>query len=194
MFEFSFRLLACHLLMGFLLLTGCASPGPTLISKSAVVPAGVDLSGFWNVRAVSDASRSSRAVGPGEDVTGSSRRSKSRRQRSSSEASVQVFIEYGSSLKITQTDYSVFISYDRSIVEEYTFGENRLVSVGPIEAKRVSGWEGNSFVVETLDTAGNTLFETWSLQESDGVLTRSIRISDDEKDSFAREQFFDRKK
>ena len=86
----------------------------------------------------------------------------------------------------------MFISYDRSVVEEYTFGENRVTSIGPIEALRVSGWDGDSFVVETLDDTGTTLFETWHLAEDRALLVRDIRISKDEKDSFVRQQLFDR--
>ena len=71
----------------------------------------------------------------------------------------------------------MFISYDRSIVEEYTFGENRIVSVGPIEAQRVSGWHGNRFVVETLDTTDTILFETWYLESEGSVLVRDIRLA-----------------
>ncbi len=67
-----------------------------------------------------------------------------------------------------------------------------MVEIGPIEAKRVSGWEGNSFVVETLDTSGTTLFESWRLESTDSVLVRDIRISKGETDSFELRQVFDR--
>lgn len=107
--------------------------------------------------------------------------------------SAQVFLEYGESLKISQTDFGIFISYDRSIVEEYTFGENRLVTIGPIEANRVSGWEANAFVVETLDDDGTILIESWHLENNDTVLVRNIRINKGEKEKFALRQVFDRK-
>jgi len=121
-----------------------------------------------------------------------SRSQRSRRQKSASGISVQVFLEYGELLKISQTNYGMFIGYDRSIVEEFTFGENRIVSVGPIEARRVSGWEGNSFVVETLDKSGTTLFEAWHLDEDDTVLVRDIRMSRGDEDNFNLRQVFDR--
>ena len=95
-------------------------------------------------------------------------------------------------MKITQTNFGIFISYDRSIVEEFTFGENRVVTVGPIEARRVSGWEGNSFVVETLDDSGTTLFETWHLESDDALLIRDIRMSKGDEESFRLRQRFDR--
>jgi hypothetical protein len=78
------------------------------------------------------------------------------------------------------------------VVEEFTFGENRLVTVGPIEARRVSGWEGKSFVVETLDDSGTTLFESWHLDSDDSVLIRDIRLSKGDEESFSLRQLFDR--
>lgn len=104
-----------------------------------------------------------------------------------------MFLEYGTSLKLTQTQYGIFISYDRSVVEEYTFGENREIEIGPIEALRVSGWDGNSFVVETLDQSGTTLFESWHLDDDGSILVRDIRIAKGEKSSFFQQQIFDRK-
>ena len=107
-------------------------------------------------------------------------------------ASAQIFLEYGNLLKITQTDYGIFISYDRSVVEEFNFGENRLISIGPIEAQRASGWDGNLLVVETLDDSGTILYEAWHLESDDAVLVRDIRISKGEAITFEYQQTFDR--
>jgi len=105
---------------------------------------------------------------------------------------VQVFLENGELLKVTQTNFGIFISYDRSVVEEFTFGENRLEKIGPIEAQRVSGWEGGAFVVETLDEGGSKLFERWHFGNDAAVLIRDIRISKGEKETFSQRQVFDR--
>ncbi|MGB5246215.1 MAG: hypothetical protein WBN34_06680, partial [Woeseia sp.] len=43
---------------------------------------------------------------------------------------VYVFFENGEQLKISQTDHALFVSFDRAIVEEYRFGENRAIQVG----------------------------------------------------------------
>lgn len=104
-----------------------------------------------------------------------------------------MFLEFGEDVKISQTEHGLFISYDRSVVEEYTFGENRLIEIGPIEALRVSGWDETSFVVETLDREGSTLFESWQLDSSKAVLERNIRISRGDKDIYSVRQVFDRK-
>jgi hypothetical protein len=176
-----------------LFFVACAS-APMLVSKNPTVPEGVDLSGQWIVRGDSDLGRS-QMDGSQERLVVSSRSQRSqrsRRQRSSSGVSAQVFLEYGESLKITQTNFGIFISYDRAIVEEFTFGENRVVSVGPIEARRVSGWEGHSFVVETLDESGTTLFETWHLESDNTLLIRDIRMSKGDEENFRLRQLFDR--
>jgi hypothetical protein len=184
------RLLVKLALLSLCVLAGCAS-GPPLVAKDPAVPVGIDLSGRWLIR--SDLSnRTARTQGGEERLIPTSRPQRSRRQRSASGSSVQVFLEFGESLKITQTSFGMFISYDRSIVEEYTFGENRIVSIGPIEALRVSGWEGNAFVVETVDNTRTTLFESWYLDSDGSVLVRDLRMSKGDKESIKMQQVFDR--
>jgi len=176
--------------LGLLILAGCSS-APVLLSKDPTVPDGVDLSGRWIIRGDSSNQRF-RADSGEERLIPANRPQRSRRQRSPSGATVHVFIEFGKSLKITQTTHGIFISYDRSVVEEFTFGENRLVSIGPIEAMRVSGWEEQAFVVETVDDTGTTLYEAWHLDADDAVLMRDVRISKGEDDSYKIRQVFDR--
>jgi hypothetical protein len=178
-------------LLSAMLLSACGSE-PMLLSKSSAVPAGIDLSGFWLVRENLDRARMPVMDEGIERIISENKSQRSRRRRGSDGVSAQVFLEYGESLKITQTAYGIFISYDRSVVEEFTFGENRLVEVGPIEAKRVSGWEGSSFVVETLDESRTTLLEIWHLDKNAAVLVRDIQISKGEDVSFKTQQVFDR--
>ena len=164
-------------LMCIVLLLTLASCGSELLleSRSAAVPAGVDFTGYWQLRKDPDAKPVPVNVNGDEPpiiISSDRRQHRSQRRRSSSGTSAQVFLELGESLKITQTDFGIFISYDRSVVEEFTFGENRIINIGPIEAKRVAGWEADAFVVETLDDTGTILFEAWRLEESDAVLIR----------------------
>jgi hypothetical protein len=182
-------LLSCGLLCLFL--TACSSP-PVLIPKNAAVPAGVDLSGFWKALDGAKTGRLENSDGIRDELIRVSKVQRSRRQRSSTGVSAHVFLQYGTNLKITQTKFGIFISYDRSVVDEFTFGENRMVEVGPIEALRVSGWEGSAFVVETLDDSGTTLFESWHLEKGGSELVREIRISKGEKDNYLEEQRFER--
>jgi len=175
-----------------MLLAGC-SAAPALISKSAIVPAGVNLSGHWQIREGAETMRLPESADSDIRSILTSRQSRTRSSQRSSGIAAQVFLQFGHSLKITQTDHGLFISYDRAVVREFTFGENRLVTVGPIEARRVSGWEDNTFVVETLDTDGTTLFEHWYLDGAGDVLVRDIRMQKGDKEKFSLTQLFDRK-
>lgn len=192
---------SCRILLVCLILAACVSR-PALTSKSAVVPAGVDFSGQWQLQLGPGASRmpdvgsepririppaSSRSNSGGPSSDRPSRRS----QRSAGTA-VRVFLEFGESLKISQTRDGLFISFDRAIVEEYTFGENRVVSVGPIEAHRVSGWQEGVFVVETLDDGGTILTESWRLDADGNVLLRNISIVKGDDEQFSSQERFDR--
>lgn len=186
------RLVSSALCMA--VLCACAA-APTLDSKSAATPVGLDLSGRWQLRET-PADKSERkgklAKEPPIYIGDPKRAQRKRRDRRSLQNSVQIFLEHGEQLKISQTGFGLFISYDRSVVEEYSFGENRTVSVGPIEALRVSGWEGKSFVVETLDGSGATLFERWTLSGDGTSLLRDVQIARDEETSLSLQQRFDR--
>ena len=179
-------------------LTACA-PRPELPSKSAATPAGVDLSGSWRIRAAAAGPRAREGEQPQTiqvPPSSSSRRpqEKGRRPRSGAAdggADVWIFLEIGKVLGVTQTRDGLFISFDRSVVEAYTFGENRTVSVGPIEAQRVSGWVGHKLVLETMDKQGTVLTETWALDEGGAVLVRDIVVTQDERQLFSARQVFD---
>ena len=170
------------ILAALLLVTACASR-EELSPKSAVTPAGVDLSGTWQLRAengdtlrrISQARRE--AAGDGQSIVLPPKSTQSQtRKRSSDGTSVHVFLETGSTLKVSQTDFGLFISFDRAVVEEYRFGEKRETNVGPIVADRVSGWDGDAYVIETLDEDGAKLIETYRLDMADGSLVRTITI------------------
>lgn len=161
------RLALCIALVTVVLLGGCASR-EELTAKGAAIPAGVDLSGQWQLRA--------------SDRPG---------RRSADGSLVHVFLEMGEALKITQTDFGLFISFDRAIVEEYRFGEKRRISVGEIEADRVSGWEDNAYIIETLDMDGVKLIETYRLVDA-RTLSRSIVVVDDDERHVDVTQSFDR--
>ncbi len=173
-----------------LALYGCSSSGPVLEARSAAPPSGVDFSGLWLLRG---GEAPELGTGPRMEspiIETKRRRRPSRSSRKSS--SVHVFLETGKSLKITQTDHAFYISLDRSIVEEFVFGENRIVSVGPIEAQRVSGWEGDHYIVETLDEQGAVLRDEWRLDASGDVLLRDVSIVERDKVRLSIQQAFDR--
>ena len=181
------------LMLAAVILTGCSSK-PVLLSKDSGIPAGIDLSGRWTLRGdpgsdiKADRERELQIRIPTESTV--ERPTRSRSAGRSSGPSVQLFLESGTSLKITQTGEGLFISFDRSVVEEYTFGENRVVAIGPIEAQRVSGWEGRAFVVETLDDQGSVMTETWRLDDNGNTLVRDITVvRGGKQNSFSRQRF-----
>ena len=94
---------------------------------------------------------------------------------------------------MTQTEHGFFVSLDRSVVEEFSFGENRIVTLGPIEAQRVSGWEGATYIVETLDEEGVILRDKWRLDASGDVLLRDVSLVKREEVQFSLQQQFDRR-
>ncbi len=183
------------LLTLLLLLAACATR-EVLIAKSPVVPDGVDLSGQWLLsvdsndtnRTLADAEYE--AAGGFEDLLGE--RPRNRRSGRGRRALVHVFLETGERLRITQTDFGLFISFDRAVVEEYGFGEHRQANVGPILAERVSGWEVDGYVIETLDREGGKLVERYVLADDGRTLIRQITIYDGDDVEMSLEQRFQR--
>lgn len=168
---------------------------PTLEPRAGGNPQQVDLSGRWVLRAGDElpvtheqtirVPRSSAR----HQTNDSGRPQTERRSRGQT---VHLFLESGRVLKVSQTDYGLFFSFDRAVVEEYNFGENRVVSIGPVSAQRVSGWDGPAFVVETMDEEGHLLTERWRLREK--ALTREISIARGEDMVFSQRQVFDPEK
>jgi hypothetical protein len=177
----------------FVLLAGCAASVPVLPARSGGNPEQIDLTGQWELRGAADipVRRDETIYVPTvKDQRMQQPRRNSRRSRGSS---VHVFLTTGRHLKVTQTVYALFFSYDRAIVNEYNFGENRTATVGPIEAQRVSGWDGSTFIVDTMDPEGNQLTEKWSLAEGGALLRREISIDKGEKNSLSTTHVFERR-
>ena len=148
---------------------GACSSAQVLLTKPAAVPPGLDFSGSWVVSA----------------DTGST-------QPAARELLVHVFLETGKNLKVTQTESGLFFSFDRSVVEEYRFGENREISVGAISAARASGWDGRTYVIETLDDEGAKLIETYRMEKGGSILLRTMEIVHRNVKKLSREQVLNR--
>lgn len=188
------------LLLLAVLLAGCASR-EVLIPKSGEPPARVDFSGRWALRTdpdveqrrLNEAIRRTDGIDSGPILQpADARRDGYLLERRDHGGLVHVFLEHGRRLKITQTDSALFISFDRAVVEEFRFGENRKVSVGPVIADRVSGWGGDTYVVETLDENGMKLTERFELAENGDTLRRTIVLRARNHDSVSVVQEFDR--
>ena len=180
-------------------LAACASR-EILVAKNAEPPAGVNFSGQWKLRNnpaeqqrhINRAIRATDGVDQERPIVRQRQPREGERPRRSRSGLVHVFLEHGERLKITQTDAGLFLSFDRAVVEEYRFGENREVRVGPVVADRVSGWEGDDYVVETLDQSNMKLTERLSLQQGGQVLARTIILRGKDMEQQTIFQYFDR--
>lgn len=170
--------LARHgIVLALLLLAGCGSQ-PPLEARPGPVPAGIDFSGDWLVESEEGVPLTGVAA-PEQTIRVPPRDARRRppSPRGEVTADVRVFLEAGTRVRITQTPYTLFFAYDRAIVEEYTFGENRLVAVGPVAAQRVSGWEGEVFIVETQGKDGSLLTERWRFDAQRDRLLRDVALA-----------------
>lgn len=162
-----------------MLLVGSCGSREVLEPRPAANTAGTSLAGNWQRReqAGEIARQLNRAI---RETAGMPDRivvpfdDERRRPQRSKGGLAHVFLRDGNHLKITQTPYGIFISFDRSVVEEYRFGENRRISLGQVEAQRVSGWDGDDYVVETLGRNGMKMTERLSLSGDGTILTRAI--------------------
>jgi hypothetical protein len=185
-------------LFALVLLAGCVEP-EVLDPRDGTVPVGVDFTGTWEIlsnfredqRQLARAISRTDGIDDREIFRQSSRPSNSSRSRSGKAKGglVYIFLETGESLKITQTDYALFVSFDRSVVEEFRFGEYRTVTVGAAAAQRATGWEGNALVVDTLDRNRMKMTDRFELLDAGRVLQRTItlRSEDDETESLVQQ-------
>jgi hypothetical protein len=166
-------------LITLVLLASCGS-NETLLRKSADAPPEMTLTGQWELiedidTVLEDFDRAIRQTsGKASSGIPNSQSSRKIRSREKVGGLVHVFLENGKNLKITQVEFGLFISFDRSVVEEYQFGEVRMMSIGGAQAQRVSGWEGEDYVVETLGKEGMKLTERYHLIEPESRLYRQV--------------------
>ena len=166
------------------LLSACAGSGPPRLTPVGDdIPAEVSLEGRWMLQdGGGDAQRRIRKA----------EYRSSAGQRGTDGPSVYVFLRTGERLRITQTPYALFVSFDRSVVEEYRFREHRLVGVGPIEADRASGWIDGRYVIQTLDSEGALLEESYALGAGGGVLMRTVTVTYRNEAVLSLQQTYDR--
>lgn len=184
-------------------LAGCAAR-EVLVPKPAAPPPGINFSGSWDLRSdpdtaqrrLDDAIRRTDGVNERDLLQGPQlpRREGDGMivERRDPGGLVHVFLQHGRQLKITQTAGAIFVSFDRAVVEEFRFGENREVHVGPVVADRVSGWEGNAYVVETLDENRMKLTERYEFGEDRDSLRRTIVLRGRNQEAVTIVQEFER--
>lgn len=168
------------------LIVGCSTP-EVLEPRPGIAPSAINFSGKWLLR--SDKQRDDERIRKAIRITdgvsdeaifhssgaGTQPRSPSQSSRLKG-GLVYIFLETGSSLQITQTSHGLFISFDRAVVEEFRFGEDRLINIGEVEVQRVTGWEENELVVETLDKNSMKMTERFKLTKDGLVLHRTISL------------------
>ena len=186
-------------LVAALVLSGCAGSKEVLIPVRGPVPQGVDFTGEWRMQqdfaAMQDAIDSAvrRTDGIDERQLLKNIMSASNNPRRSRDVGglVHVFLENAARLRVTQTDAGLFMAFDRSVVEEYRFGEARMVNKGGAVAQRVSGWDGETYVIETLDQEGGMkLSERYRLEGE--TLNREIVLRSKELEEVRLTQSFAR--
>ncbi len=176
-------------LLVVLTIVGACATKEILYPHSATAPYGVDFSGTW-VRRLDESASQASINRASSQASGSTKRSRSRHKGGASP--VQVFLETGKRLKVIQTTEGFFVSLDRSVVEEFRFGESRTIHVGNIEADRVSGWDGAVYTVQTLDEKGTKLTDRFWLSDDGKVLLREITFRDRRMQEVVLMQFFDK--
>lgn len=189
------KIVQVSLVISYLALAGCGST-EILVPGESTAPEGVDFSGTWVLREKDSADE--RSIRQAIIRTDGGKQSKSKRRSTTGRGKhvglVDVFLETGRSLKITQTPHGFFVSVDRSVVEEFRFGEHRTVSVGGITGQRVSGWVGPVYVVETLDMNGMKLTERFSVSDDKQELQREITFRSRRNEEVTVVQRFDKTK
>lgn len=187
-----------HLVIFPLLLCACGTP-EVLLPRSATVPAGVDFSGQWIIRPESRTgqARINEAIDRTDGIDNKTLRQEmmntQRHGRGESKGGlVGIFLQTGDELKISQTPYAIFISFDRAVTREFRFGENRPINIGDADAMRVSGWEGNDYLIETLGEKGMKLTDQYSLSADRNLLTRHITLRSRDGEAVTIVQEFDR--
>jgi hypothetical protein len=190
------------LMVFFSLALSACGTRESLARKSGTAPSASELTGRWTLVESFEATQREldRAIGATNGVDEarelrrlSSAQSKGKRTPKPKVGGlIHVFLENGKTLKISQSETDLYISFNRSVVEEYHFGEARMIRVGEASAQRVSGWEDRQFVVETLGKKGMKLTERYYLIDDGTHLRRQIVLRSKEGEEFSIVQNFSR--
>ena len=182
-----------------IVLSGCAGSKEMLVPVRGPVPQGVDFTGEWRMQedfaamqeAIASAVRRTDGIDERQLLKNIMSGSSTSRRSRDVGGLVHVFLENAARLRVTQTDAGLFMAFDRSVVEEYRFGEARIVNKGGAVAQRVSGWDGETYVIETLDQEGGMkLSERYSLEGE--MLNREIVLRSKELEEVRLTQSFAR--
>ena len=181
----------------FMILNGCATP-ETPNKFGLLENSTINMNGYWEYigdynenekQIISAIKDSSGVVYRAIKTTGVFDGKSNEKVRKNSRGVAHLFFENSKKIQITQTNYSIFINFDRSIVEEYSFGELKKIQLGNVSAMRSSGWVDKSYFIETLDAYGMKITEKYSLTANNN-LERIIIFRDNKMNDVKIEQLY----
>ena len=175
-----------HIFISLILLTACAS-NEVLNKLPIKAEAEIDISGRWvfvgdyqsNQKKIDKAiDQSSGIIYRRIKTTGVFTETQNASSKKNAWGVSHLFFKNAKILRITQTDYALYIDFNRSIVEEYNFGELKKITIGNVNASRSSGWNGTQYQIDTLDNHGMKITEKYTISDDMNILTRSIVFRD----------------
>jgi len=196
------KLIYNYLILIFFL-SGCAAIEE--LEKHEVRPSpGIDLNGNWvflgnfneNKKLITSViNKTNGVIYRGIKTTGLFDGKSSPKIKENSQGVAHLFFENTRKIKIIQTKYSLYINFDRSIVEEYSFGELKTIVLGNVKIKRSSGWVKNKDVyrIETLDEYGMKITEEYKVLANKEKLERLLIFRDKDLNEIRVTQIFMRK-
>jgi len=107
-----------------------------------------------------------------------------------SKYNAHLFIRNAEIIKITHNKFSLFIDFNRSVVEEYNHNRVEKINIGEASAFRSSGWKGEAYYIETLDSNGLKVTELFSLSDDGNTLNRKIIYRNEKQEEFIIRQSF----
>ena len=110
-----------------------------------------------------------------------------------SKYNAHLFIRNAEIIKITHNKFSLFMDFNRSIVEEYNHNRVEKISIGEASAFRSSGWRGETYYIETLDSNGLKITESFNLSNDGNVLNRKIIYRNEKQEELIITQSFSKK-
>jgi len=110
-----------------------------------------------------------------------------------SKYNAHLFIRSAEIIKITHNKFSLFIDFNRSVVEEYNHNRVEKINIGEASAFRSSGWKGMIYHIETLDSNGLKVTELFSLSDGGNTLNRKIIYRNEKQEDLIITQSFSKK-
>ncbi len=107
-----------------------------------------------------------------------------------SKYNAHLFIRSAEIIKITHNKFSLFIDFNRSVVEEYNHNRVEKINIGQASAFRSSGWKGMTYHIETLDSNGLKVTELFSLSDGGNTLNRKIIYRNEKQEDLIITQSF----